>query len=240
MQAIEAGCSTLLIDEDTAATNFMIRDEKMSQLVAANKEPITPFVRLVRSLYDEIGISTILVVGGAGDFFDVADHVIVTDCYKYQDATDQAKKIAEAGAANKMASEENQHQYTPGTFKRVREGGRRFLAGKAFEAGGKTKVMSKTVISYHDTEVHLGGLEQLISKSQTNAILSVLQKVATVGANGNLSLNQILAEFEEKLETEGLNYLTPGQLNGSLARPRALEMAAAINRLRRDGSIVQR
>lgn len=240
LQAIEAQADLLLIDEDTAATNFMIRDDKMVQLVAADKEPITPFVRLVRSLYEEIGISSIMVIGGSGDFFDVADNVLVADCYRYHDATDRAKQIAAASASTKRASEEHQHHYEPGTFQKIRSGDRRFPMGTLFNAGGKTKVLSKTVISYGDTEVNLAGLEQLVTKSQTNAISATLQRIPGIAPNRNLSLNQVLSELEENLDRDGFDSLAPGQLNGHLARPRMLEMAAAINRFRKEGSIVQR
>ena len=81
IEALEAGTKLLLIDEDTSATNFMIRDSRMQKLVAKDKEPITPFIDRVSLLYDEYKVSTILVVGGSGDYFDVADLVIMMDEY---------------------------------------------------------------------------------------------------------------------------------------------------------------
>ena len=72
----------------------MIRDDKMMQLVAADKEPITPFVRIVRSLYDDCQVSSVMVIGGTGDYFDVADNVLVMDSYMCLDATERAKTIA--------------------------------------------------------------------------------------------------------------------------------------------------
>lgn len=94
VEALEVGASTLLIDEDTCATNFMIRDWKMQQLVAKEKEPITPFISKVRALFHQHGVSSVLVIGGAGDYFSVADHVIMMDAYEPRDVTDQAKEIA--------------------------------------------------------------------------------------------------------------------------------------------------
>nr|WP_306301216.1 ABC-ATPase domain-containing protein [Thalassobacillus sp. C254] len=94
MESIEAGAETLLIDEDTSATNFMIRDSRMQALVAKEKEPITPFIDKVTSLYQEHGISTILVVGGSGDYFEVADKVVMMDEYTPVDVTEKAKEIA--------------------------------------------------------------------------------------------------------------------------------------------------
>uniref|UniRef100_M4BD41 Isopentenyl-diphosphate delta-isomerase n=1 Tax=Hyaloperonospora arabidopsidis (strain Emoy2) TaxID=559515 RepID=M4BD41_HYAAE len=94
VEALEVGATTLLIDEDTCATNFMIRDWKMQQLVAKNKEPITPFISKVRALFAQRGVSSVLVIGGAGDYFSVADHVIMMDSYEPRDVTADAKKIA--------------------------------------------------------------------------------------------------------------------------------------------------
>lgn len=94
MEAVEIGTSLLLIDEDTSATNFMIRDKKMQRLVSSDREPITPFIDRVRHLYDDLGISTIIVAGSSGDYFDAADTVIMMDEYNTKDVTCDAKKIS--------------------------------------------------------------------------------------------------------------------------------------------------
>ena len=95
MEAIESGATLLLIDEDTSATNFMIRDKRMQQLVADNKEPITPFIDKARVLYDELNISSVIIAGGSGDYFDIADRVIMMDEYIPFDVTDKAREIAD-------------------------------------------------------------------------------------------------------------------------------------------------
>ncbi|EER03626.1 hypothetical protein Pmar_PMAR009402, partial [Perkinsus marinus ATCC 50983] len=94
MEALEVGASTFLIDEDTSATNFMIRDGRMQQLVSADKEPITPFLWRVRTLSDRVGVSTVMVIGGSGDYFHVADTVVMMDQYVPYDVTSRAKQIA--------------------------------------------------------------------------------------------------------------------------------------------------
>jgi len=95
MEALEMGSRLLLIDEDTSATNFMIRDRRMQALVAKEKEPITPFVDRVRQLRETFGVSTILVMGGSGDYLDTADRVILMERYRPLDVTDRARKIVE-------------------------------------------------------------------------------------------------------------------------------------------------
>ena len=94
MEALEAGSSALLIDEDTSATNFMIRDVRMQRLVAADKEPIRPYISRVRVLWEGHRVSSVIVVGGAGDYFDVADSVVMMDSYLPMDVTARAREIA--------------------------------------------------------------------------------------------------------------------------------------------------
>ncbi|PRP79480.1 hypothetical protein PROFUN_12606, partial [Planoprotostelium fungivorum] len=93
MEYLEMGCMTLLIDEDTSATNFMMRDERMQMLVSDECEPITPFSYRVRELR-EAGVSCIIVIGGSGQYFGIADHVLMANSYRYTVVTDKAKDIA--------------------------------------------------------------------------------------------------------------------------------------------------
>src|SRR5699024_8484501 len=101
MEALESGSRLMLIDEDTSATNFMIRDARMQQLIAPDKEPITPFSEKVKPLYEDKGVSTILIVGGSGDYFDVADRVLMMDEYRLKDVTTAAKEIADSDVHRK-------------------------------------------------------------------------------------------------------------------------------------------
>ena len=94
VEMLQVGASTLLIDEDTCATNFMIRDRRMEALIRKDKEPITPYLWRVRSLFEHLGVSSIMVIGGLGSYFDVADTVIAMDSYLAHDLTLQAKSIS--------------------------------------------------------------------------------------------------------------------------------------------------
>ena len=220
----------MLIDEDTCATNFMIRDDKMMELVHKEKEPITPFLYKVKTLARQ-GISVILVVGSCGDFFDVGDTVILMDCYSCLDVTARAKQIAAAKAANNGALAASR-----ATFGNVTP---RCPVGVAFKPNNKVFVRSKTTIAYGDVELDLSGLEQLVSKEQTNAISLVLQRLSALGPGSKMTIFQVLTQLNEILDREGLDALSNGQFDGSLARPRVFEIAGAINRLRVNGSFVQ-
>jgi predicted ABC-class ATPase len=210
----------------------MIRDDKMIQLVAPEKEPITPFVRLVRSLYDDVGISTIMVIGGTGDFFDVADNVLVMDSYRCIDATEKAKQIVASSTSPSMPHKASQGSvYLMSSRKRV-------LKGAAFAPNGKVRTSSRSLVSYGDTELNLSCLEQLVSKSQTVAIVNALQRLPSVCKDDQMIL-ETLKEIDRRMDEEGLDSLSPGQCHGGMSRPRVFELAGAINRLRRNGGIRQ-
>ena len=104
IEAIEAGSRLFLIDEDTCATNFMIRDALMEKVVRREQEPITPFLNRIRPLYEEAGISVILVAGSSGLFFEKADLVIQMDNYLPFDITERAKNAAREAAAGGAAA----------------------------------------------------------------------------------------------------------------------------------------
>ena len=95
LEALEAESKLILLDEDTSATNFMIRDRRMQTLIEKVHEPITPFVDKVRQLYKDYGVSTILVMGGSGDYFEVVDTVIAMVEYEPRDVTGEAKEISD-------------------------------------------------------------------------------------------------------------------------------------------------
>ena len=226
VEALEMGAQVLLIDEDTSATNFMIRDHRMQELVSKDKEPITPFIDKVRQLYQDIGVSVVLVMGGSGDYFDVADHVICMVEYRPCDLTEQARVIAE--------------KY--GTERRS-EGGKRFgriseripLAHSFDPSKGRreVKISSKGLqsIAFGTHTIDLGAVEQLVDISQTRAVGDAIY-YATKYMDGKKTLRQIIdAVLKGIREEKGLDLLGP-VLVGDYATFRGLELAAAINRLR--------
>ncbi|MFP4196393.1 MAG: ABC-ATPase domain-containing protein [Methanomassiliicoccales archaeon] len=225
MESLETGTKLLLIDEDTSATNFMIRDQRMQELVSKDKEPITPFVDKVHQLYDNLGVSTVLVIGGSGDYFDVADRVICMFNYLPYDLTQEAKRIAE------------EHRSA-----RRNEGGESFGSithrvprAKSFDPSkGKrdVKISPKGLqsIQFGRHFIDLGEVEQLVDISQTRAIGDAINH-ATRKMGDGVTLTDILDRVMEDVESEGLDVLSPRPV-GDYARFRKQELAAAINRLR--------
>ncbi len=226
VEALEAGAGVLLLDEDTSATNFMIRDHRMQELVSKEKEPITPFLDKVRQLFTDYRVSTVLVMGGSGDYFDVADTVIMMDEYLPRDVTARAKEIA-----SKYRAE------------RKHEGGDRFgditprvpLSGSLDPSKGKREVKigarGVKAILFGTHEIDLSAVEQLVDPSQLNSIGQAMYYAREKYMDGARSLSAILDAVEQDVAQGGLDVLDRRPL-GDYAGFRRYELAAAINRLR--------
>jgi len=227
MEALEVGAKLLLVDEDTSATNFMIRDERMQLLVAKEKEPITPFIDKVKQLYDDLGVSTILVMGGSGDYFAVADTVIMMDEYLPRDQTGEARQIAESCSTGR--SFEGGDHFGTVKARRPLPGGFDPRKGKHNQA--KISAKSINIIAFGKHYIDLSQVEQLVDISQTRAIGDIINYALTKYIDGERSLAEILDLVEADLDEKGMDVLSP-YMKGNYARPRRYEIAAAINRLR--------
>ncbi|MEB3280211.1 MAG: ABC-ATPase domain-containing protein [Lyngbya sp.] len=216
----------LLVDEDTAATNFMIRDRRMQALIAKEQEPITPFIDKVRQLYTDYGVSTILVMGGSGDYFDVADTVIAMENFQPQELTEKAKEIAA--------------EFTTG---RTTEGGEQFghiqpripipesLDPSRGRRDVRVKVRDVDEVTFGTEDVDLSAVEQLVSKDQLRAIAAAMVYARKQYINGEYTLSEILDRVLADIAEKGLDVITPFP-QGDLAMFRRFELAAAINRVR--------
>ena len=226
-EALEYGTSLLLIDEDTSATNFMIRDGRMQKLVAKEKEPITPFIDRVKKLYDNFGVSTILIIGGSGDYFDVANHVIMMDEYVPKDVTKKAKEIAK--------SDGNKREFSPNDkFQGITQ---RIPLKKSFSQSGKldkTKAKGKYSILYGKELIDISGLEQLVDDSQTNCIAVMIDYFKNKVLDEKLTLSQATDRIYEKIEKDGLDSISSYTGHpGNLALPRKQEFCGTVNRYRK-------
>ena len=226
-EALEYGTSLLLIDEDTSATNFMIRDGRMQKLVVKDKEPITPFIDRVKELYDNFGVSTILIIGGSGDYFDVANHVIMMDEYVPKDVTKKAKEIAK--------SDENKREFSSNDkFQGITQ---RIPLKKSFSQSGKldkTKAKGKYSILYGKEFIDISGLEQLVDDSQTNCIAVMIDYFKNKVLDEKLTLSQAADRIYEKIEKDGLDSISSYTGHpGNLALPRKQEFCGTVNRYRK-------
>jgi predicted ABC-class ATPase len=220
-EALEAGASTLLVDEDTSATNFMIRDERMQALVAKDHEPITPFVDRVRQLRDEADVSTLLVMGGSGDYFDCADTVIEMCAYQPYAITERAKEIAATHVTGRR--EEHAGALEPPVTRTLDT---RSVDPTTNKGKHKVQARGRDTLVFGPGDVDLRAIEQIVDPSQVRSIGLLLARMA--GERGPIAdppawIEAALAAGWDRIATRP---------DGDLAQPRVFEVMAALNRLR--------
>jgi predicted ABC-class ATPase len=221
-EAIEVGTSLLLVDEDTSATNFMIRDERMRELV--RREPISPFIDLVRPLHRSLGVSTVVVVGGVGDYLDVADRVILLEDYAPSDATPRSREVTKRfplrAPLTERAARPPRERAIDTSSINLRRGKRQTARGRGLHT-----------IELGRERVDLSYLEQLAEAGQTEAVARIIREWATAGEVRRVGelVREALASVSEKgLDSLGNYRGHPGEMS----LPRAQEVAAATNRVR--------
>jgi predicted ABC-class ATPase len=231
VEAMEAGSRLLLLDEDTSATNFMVRDARMQALVAKENEPITPFADRVRELWEGHGVSTVLVMGGSGDYLDLADTVIEMREWQPHERTEDARAVARAHPTGRKAE---------GAAPFAAPAPRAPVPGSLDASRGRREVK----IAVHGRELEFGveridlrHLEQLVDESQARAIGHVLELARRRFIDGAAGVAAVLDAVDALLDERGLDVLDPlteraPRHPGDHARPRRYEIAAALNRIR--------
>ena len=239
VEAIEAGARTLLIDEDTSATNFMIRDELMQQVVSRDEEPIIPFVDRVRQLYEELGISTILVAGSSGSYFYKADCVIQMKNYKPYDITEAAKATAEEYRSGNTGSEVKEAVAPLGELSQYVR-----ILGKEPRFSDNDRIKTKTLgtdgFMINKETVELRYVEQLVDAEQLNMLSAVLIELKKNYFDGRKELIIAVDEFTKLLDSKGFAAVTGGKSSDHLAFVRKQEIYAMLNRVRECVKIKQR
>lgn len=223
-EALAMQSTTLLIDEDTSATNFLIRDARMQQLVATEKEPITPLVARIRQLNQELQVSVVMVMGGSGDYLKVADQVLMLDHYRVVDVSKKARQLAsdishisalERGGALKIQESRQLKMERLNPLNQYQR--------------PRIRAQGTSILHYGDREVELGRIEQLVSSAQVDAIGYLLSHLFHASEPDNDLLIE-LKELYIRVNNEGLDTLPPF-LIGTLAMPRLQEVATVLNRL---------
>ena len=234
VEAVEAGAGLLLIDEDTSATNFMVRDALMQSVIAREQEPITPFIEQARKLYEEKGVSVILVAGSSGAYFYIADKIIQMDTYRACDITDHVKDIC---------SRNKEEMEFVAAHRRESEGiagwgamSRHPRLGKIDKKHGQIKVKQygKDSFSIGKDTVELKYVEQIMDSEQTTTLSYVLKNVIEeMETKKNASLEELAEKIWREIETRGLSCLVKGSyIPSSLAMTRKQEIYACLNRYR--------
>lgn len=232
LEGIEAETSCFLIDEDTSATNFLVRDAFMQRVVSGDQEPITPFIARVRDLYEKVGISTILVAGSSGAFFHVADTIIQMDAYRPKDVKMSVEALLPEYPPADLCS--NAEPFTLPTEKRM------FVMERKIKRHGrgereeriKTKVMGTDGFSIEHNIVDLRCVEQLIDAEQTAALAAILKHIVKKGSIC-MEMQELVAEINTLLKKKGMAAFVEGALSCGYAYPRKEEIYLMLNRFRR-------
>ena len=225
IEAVEAGSTALLLDEDTSATNLLIRDSRMRELVSAEREPITPLVDRITALFRRRGVSTVMVMGGSGDYLDVADRVLLMDAYHLRDVTEQARRVV-ADQPRPLTELEDfaaPRQRVPDPAPpRTRRGPVRTRA-----QGTSTLILDREDIDISD----VGGVTD---PGQAEAVAYALRALLEQRFDGVSPLRECLDDLEALLDEEGLDALTDERERPAfLVRPRMVDVGAAVSRYRR-------
>ena len=225
IEAVEAGSTALLLDEDTSATNLLIRDSRMRELVAADREPITPLVDRITALFRRRGVSTVMVMGGSGDYLDVADRVLLMDAYHLRDVTEQARRVVadQPRPLTELEDFAEPRQRVPEPAPpRTRRGPVRTRA-----QGTSTLVLDREDIDISD----VGGVTD---PGQAEAIAYALRALLEQRFDGVSPLRECLDDLEALLDEEGLDALTDERERPAfLVRPRMVDVGAAVSRYRK-------
>ena len=233
IEAIEAKSQVLLIDEDTSATNFMVRDELMQRVIQKDKEPITPFLERARDLYEKAGISTILVVGSCGSYFYIADQIIQMDNYCPVDITEKTRKLlkeykkpdckAEGFA---LPSEKRSISFGSSVVRR-----KNYRGTGMVEEHEKLKVMGRESLMLGKEQLDLRYLEQLADREQTQTLGYLLKYAKEQYSGKTTDLTALMESLIQKLEKEGIGSVSgQKEIPAGMAMPRRQEIYACFNR----------
>ena len=242
IESWESGSRVFLIDEDTSATNFMLRDELMQQIISRDKEPITPFIERARDLYEKAGISTIMVAGSSGAYFYIADTIIQMDCYRPVDITAATKEACKRFGEDPTTHAPNFVLPERGRRLHVEKAGSG--AGNSFNRGGyrgghereeriKTKVHGKDSLQVGKEQVDLRFVEQLIHNEQTAALAQMVRYCISNQLFARYSVEQIADLLWNQIQQKGLPSISDSSYAAmGLCLPRRQEIFACLNRYR--------
>lgn len=226
VESMEAGAQVLLIDEDTSATNFMIRDELMQRVIHRDKEPIIPFLERIEELYQRHGISTILVAGSSGAYFHAAHHIIQMDCYLPRDITAYAKHEAQAFP---LHTSEIEPTCVP-NYVRIPRPSREL----GYDERVKLKTLGRDGVSINRETIDLRYVEQLVDAEQLTALAYGLTYAYKHLVDGKKTLQQVIVELRTAMTQVGLERISEGGTNVPfMAYPRVQELFACFNRYRK-------
>ncbi len=241
VENMEASSRLFLIDEDTSATNFMVRDDFMQQVISREKEPITPFLERARDLYEQEGISTILVAGSSGAFFYIADKILQMDCYRPIDITERVKGLCKEHTAPRIQAPgfhtPDYNRTLPLYNRNKNRSGRDYRGGNRQSGDNrhehmKVKTFGRDSFSLDKETIDLRYVEQLADSEQTSALAHLLRYGLEQVIDGRRTVRQIVKILSDTLEKHGWDPFCGSYIPCGLAKPRIQEIYACLNRFR--------
>lgn len=228
MEAVDAGAKLLLVDEDRSATNFMIRDRMMKELI--EKEPITPFTDRANELHTEHGVSTILVIGGSGEYLSIADKIYMMEDYQIHDVTEKAQNICRSyGVATQLP--ESAHWAQSRTL--YSDHFSSYPEGSGTE---KLQVADMGFIMIGDERIDVRGLHDIVSQRQLNALGFMLRHLEIANNDRKIDIEKKVNALYLRIKEEGLDFLYSSFFTTCerfFDLPRKQELLAVVNRMRK-------
>ena len=228
MEAIDSGANLLLIDEDRSATNFMIRDRMMKELI--EKEPITPFTDRVNELHKTHGVSTILVIGGSGEYLSVADKIYMMEDYLIHDVTDKSKNICSSyNVTSVFPSSANWQQFRTLYSDRFSS----YPEGSGTE---KLEVSDMGFVIIGDEKIDVRGLHDIVSPRQLDTLGFMLRYLEVSNNDRKIDIEKKINDLYARIDEEGIDFLYSSFFTTCerfLDLPRKQELMALVNRMRK-------
>ena len=224
VEAVLSGSHSILIDEDTSATNFMVRDALMHKVIHPNEEPIIPFISRMRQLYDEFKVSTVLVAGSSGAFFGVSDTILQMKEYNPVNITRTAKEAAGENSTPAIPLA----PLTKWTDNRIPMQNRNVTESRKVKVRG----LGTDKVSLNHESVELRFVEQVVDNEQTNLLGAMLRTLEENYFDGKKPLTDCINELYDRFCTYGFKEVCGGQIPGNYAMVRIQELWAMVNRYR--------
>lgn len=228
MEAVECNAKLLLIDEDRSATNFMIRDRMMKALI--EKEPITPFTDRVNELYKTRGVSTILVIGGSGEYLSIADKVYMMEDYLIRDVTEKSKDICRSCNVTAALPAPADWQQSRTLYSD------RFTSYPEGSGTEKLEVSDMGFIIIGDERIDVRGLHDIVSPRQLDTLGFMLRYLELTNADRKIDIDKKINDMYKRIDEEGIDFLYSTFFTTCkrfLDLTRKQELTALINRMRR-------
>jgi hypothetical protein len=223
IEAVYAGCKLLLIDEDRSATNFMIRDANIRKVV--KREPIIPFTDRIRELYSEKSVSTVLVIGGSGEYLSYADTVILMEDYKASDITEDIKALE----LPKRSEQIPKAHWLAERYLIPKQTTQPFLFFRSVTSENQKKI----ILDDYSADITL--LTSLVSDAQLNTLAFMMEQLLTDKEADHGTLPNIAGEIADTLYEVNIEELTlPNSFNAerSFEAIRPIDIFCCVSRMR--------